>query len=102
MFQGGTSSAPFQLYWEWTVGVSGIVLAIAWAAASRALLSREHNLATKATELQSRIGVPEEFAPWSRTSSSRFWASRTVAVLLAWTPFFLMWLSLVIGLSASQ
>src|SRR5207249_1831750 len=65
----------FVSWWTGAVRKVGVALSIGWAGALYALWNRRRVWITRAINLQSEIGIPDEFVPWSRTSASWFLSS---------------------------
>jgi hypothetical protein len=90
----GYSNINFLRTWDLFIALSGETLAIAWAGVLMLLVHRRNRWTSKATDLQSQVGIPERFAPW-RVEPLYSSLSELIVLALAWFPFTAIWFFLL-------
>jgi len=88
---------PYYLYWGTVLALAGFAASLVWGGTSALLLSRRRLWIRKSKELQSNLGIPDGFAPW--TNEFAFRPSLDLVIVIAWFAFAAIWVLLLNSLS---
>ena len=88
---------PYYLYWGAVLAFAGVIASLSWGGISVLLLARRNLWIRKSKDLQSSLGIPNGFAPW--TGEFSFGRFHEIFVIIAWLSLTVIWVLLLNSVS---